>query len=222
MSKPSKVVGSGNYERKLSAEVLCKDCGATKLRTKEFFVLMPSGALRYGHCIACHPAATHRYYLANRNRLIAKSAARYDAKREEILEQQKKKRPFIDLTKKNAAARTAKAVRRKTDPMFRLNSAISCNMRGSLNKTKNGCKWEALVGYTLVDLRIHLERQFVRGMRWDIYGAKWHVDHIQPLASFSFSSPEDDEFRACWAKTNLRPLWKALNLSKGAKREVLL
>jgi 5-methylcytosine-specific restriction endonuclease McrA len=50
----------------------------------------------------------------------------------------------------------------------------------------------------------------------------WHIDHIIPISSFSFSSPEDPEFKAAWALTNLRPLWAAQNISKGAKREVLL
>lgn len=40
--------------------------------------------------------------------------------------------------------------------------------------------------------------------------------------SFSFSSEADPEFKACWALTNLRPLWGEENIDKRAKRTHLL
>jgi hypothetical protein len=58
-------------------------------------------------------------------------------------------------------------------------------------------------------------------MSWDNIG-DWHIDHIVPLASFTFSSADDPEFRAAWALTNLRPLWAADNMRKHARREFLL
>lgn len=79
--------------------------------------------------------------------------------------------------------------------------------------------------YTKVDLRSHLERQFVSGMSWENYGSAWHVDHILPQASFKIdpSNPTDcPEFQACWALTNLRPLWKHDNQVKSARRTHLL
>lgn len=63
--------------------------------------------------------------------------------------------------------------------------------------------------------------QFLPGMSWDNM-AEWHIDHILPLASFSYASASDPEFRAAWALTNLRPLWSAENMQKGAKRVLLL
>lgn len=50
----------------------------------------------------------------------------------------------------------------------------------------------------------------------------WHVDHVIPLASFSFKTAHDPDFRAAWALTNLRPLWAVANLRKGARRTHLL
>ena len=90
-------------------------------------------------------------------------------------------------------------------------------VRLALQGGKRGRSWENLVGYTVDDLRAHLERQFTKGMTWDNMG-EWHVDHILPKVSFTYSSAEDPEFRACWALTNLRPLWGAENISKHAKR----
>jgi hypothetical protein len=68
------------------------------------------------------------------------------------------------------------------------------------------------------ELIAHLDRQFHKGMSWNNYGKRWHVDHIRPVSSFEFSSSNDPSFKECWALINLRPLWKGQNLSKHAKR----
>lgn len=81
--------------------------------------------------------------------------------------------------------------------------------------------WTKLVGYTVDDLRRHLERQFANGMSWANFG-DWHIDHIVPISHFKFSSAEDEQFKQCWAITNLRPLWARANISKGARRDLLL
>jgi len=67
----------------------------------------------------------------------------------------------------------------------------------------------------------HLERQFPKSMTWNNRN-EWHIDHIIPLASFTYSSADDPEFKAAWALSNLRPLWKPANLEKGGKRTLLL
>ena len=75
------------------------------------------------------------------------------------------------------------------------------------------------LGCTAAELRVHIERQFVKGMSW-ANRSDWHVDHIQPLASFDLTDPE--QLRAACHFSNLRPLWAADNLRKGATIEVLL
>ena len=76
-------------------------------------------------------------------------------------------------------------------------------------------------GYTAADLHLHIARQFADGMSWDNM-AEWHIDHIVPKSAFSYSSPDDPEFKACWALTNLRPMWKRDNIKKAAQRTHLL
>jgi hypothetical protein len=95
-------------------------------------------------------------------------------------------------------------------------------IRKSLINGKSGRKWETLAGYTLNQLMAHLERQFLNGMTWENRGNGWHIDHIVPLSSFKFTSPDDPEFKAAWALTNLRPLWKRDNLEKGSKQMFLV
>lgn len=111
--------------------------------------------------------------------------------------------------------------RRIADPKFILDGRMSANIRSAIRSAKAGRKWETLVGYNLGDLMLHLERQFTRGMRWENIG-DWHIDHIVPKAAFNYSSDDEDDFRACWALTNLRPLWASENCRKWNKRLTLL
>jgi hypothetical protein len=79
--------------------------------------------------------------------------------------------------------------------------------------------------YSRNELCVHLERQFLSGMSWSNYGAVWHVDHILPQSRFQIDATDPvncSEFQACWALTNLRPLWKRDNLSKNDRRLHLL
>jgi hypothetical protein len=102
-----------------------------------------------------------------------------------------------------------------------INNRMRTNIARSLKGKKAGRRWETLVGYTLADLMQHLERQFSPGMTWENLG-EWHIDHRVPLSSFKFESPEDPDFRAAWALTNLQPLWAADNQAKYAHRLYLL
>lgn len=115
----------------------------------------------------------------------------------------------------------AERERRLNDPKFVIDDRMSVNIRLSLRGNKAGRKWEDLVGYTLSDLMIHLEKQFVKGMGWANIG-EWHIDHITPKSSFKYSDVADQAFAACWALANLRPLWAEDNLKKHAKIQKLI
>jgi hypothetical protein len=105
----------------------------------------------------------------------------------------------------------------------RLNQNISIAINQSLKRngsSKNGCHWETLVGYTVQQLKPHLEKQFEDWMNWFNYGHgkdKWCIDHKRPIASFDFDSPKHSDFKKCWALKNLRPMRCSENFSKGAK-----
>jgi hypothetical protein len=110
---------------------------------------------------------------------------------------------------------------RRNDPQYRLRAAVSAYVYFCLRSNKQGKKVEDVLGYTMPELRAHLERQFQRGMTWENYG-DWHVDHIVPVSSFNFTAADDPDFRACWALTNLRPLWAKDNIAKSARRLFLV
>jgi len=70
---------------------------------------------------------------------------------------------------------------------------------------------ENILGYSIDDLKKHIESTFEVGMRWDNYSFEtWHIDHIRPVSSFNLTdeggSINYDEVKKCWALSNLRAM----------------
>jgi hypothetical protein len=122
------------------------------------------------------------------------------------------------------------AARYKSDPAVNLRERLRAAMRKQAKKfgwvnsyfgqearrQGHGKIWVA-VGYTASKLRSHLELQFTDGMTWERFMAgEIHVDHIVPKSQFNLDSEAD--LRACYALSNLRPLWASQNLRKGPHR----
>ena len=123
--------------------------------------------------------------------------------------------------KKKESRRKSQRKRHST-PEGKLNNYLSKHMRRCLSRTnETASQLKHSLPYTISELRTHLERQFTKGMSWE-KRSEWHIDHIIPLSSFKFTSSLDLEFKAAWALSNLRPLWKKENLSKGKKKLTLL
>ena len=124
----------------------------------------------------------------------------------------------VELSRRKGREMTEK---RRNNPRLRLDHRMGVQIQIALRDKKGGRAWESLVGYTLDDLMRHLERQFLPGMSWDNIG-DWHVDHRVPKKAHNYESEDDPDFKACWALTNLQPLWARENISKGASRTLLL
>lgn len=71
-----------------------------------------------------------------------------------------------------------------------------------------------LLGCSIDEFKLHLEKKFTIGMSWNTYG-KWHLDHVRPCSSFDLTDPV--QLAECFHFTNFQPLWAADNLRKGAK-----
>jgi hypothetical protein len=111
--------------------------------------------------------------------------------------------------------------KRRTDLKFNLNSRITIAIYASLKGNKNGRHWENLVGYTLNDLYKRLQKTMPENYTWkDYMEGGLHIDHIIPLSVWSFSKPEDIEFKKCWALENLQLLPAEDNLRKYNKIEL--
>lgn len=105
-------------------------------------------------------------------------------------------------------------INRKSDSKNRLSRRFYNLIYQSLKRNKINTHWENLFSYNLQDLKAHLEKLFKPGMSWSNHG-EWEIDHIIPTCLWSFDSPDNKEFKQCWALCNLQPLWKKENKIKG-------
>lgn len=71
-----------------------------------------------------------------------------------------------------------------------------------------GCNKSELETYILTNITLQ------ENMTLDNYG-EWEIDHIVPNSSFDFTIKENID--KCFHFTNLQPLWKKENRSKGKK-----
>jgi len=71
-----------------------------------------------------------------------------------------------------------------------------------------------MLGCTIEELKVHIQRLFAEGMSWDNYG-QWHIDHIVPCSVFDLSDPVEQQ--QCFHYTNLQPLWAEDNMTKSDK-----
>lgn len=99
-----------------------------------------------------------------------------------------------------------------------INFRLSVILRGRLWKaiTRDSKQSSALtlLGCTIDQLKIHLEKQFTKGMNWKNYG-EWHIDHIKPCCSFDLTDLEQQKI--CFHYSNLQPLWAKDNIRKNGK-----
>jgi hypothetical protein len=109
----------------------------------------------------------------------------------------------------------------KSDPVFKLSIVIRQNINGSFKracqgKYKKSEKTENILGCTIPEFIEHLQSLFTEGMTLENHGnceECWHIDHKIPLST---AETEEDIIKLCHY-TNLQPLWKFDNLSKGYK-----
>lgn len=172
-----------------------------------------------------------RYAAENRERLNAYRAANADRLREwsrkyeaqwrknnpeKMAEKYRRRYERQPVEKRRQYARRRYHEVLKHSTWWRIKNSVSSQIRECLGGRRKGRGTEELLGYTIDELRAHLERQFLKGMSWDNYG-DWHIDHILPVSSFDIDSVDSPDFSRCWALTNLRPLWARDNVRKNAK-----
>ena len=102
--------------------------------------------------------------------------------------------------------------RLKSDNNFRLRFNFASLFRHHF-KNKKGKHTFDILGYSVDDLKSHLESLFNDNMCWNNYGSYWHIDHIKPASMFNHENI--DEIYECWSLDNLQPLEASLNMSKG-------
>jgi hypothetical protein len=103
--------------------------------------------------------------------------------------------------------------RKQENPLVKLYS----NLQGAIYKSLKGIyvrnkKTEEILGCTLIEFRVYIEKQFEKGMTWDNWGKDtWHLDHKTPK---SFATTEQEVYELNHY-TNFKPMWAEENLKKG-------
>jgi hypothetical protein len=193
--KPCK---NGHVETRLVSNGICGTCVAARKRANRNSINI----------------AQRKHRAANRDRWRDLSKSHYWRHVEKNREKAKAR------ARAKAALKPKRQVKYK-DPIQRgLANRMRCRMWQALKQGK-GRSLESVLGYSIEMLKQHIERQFAKGMSWDNW-SDWHIDHIVPVTAFHFSSYDDPEFRACWALTNLRPLWEEQNRKKSYYRTHLI
>lgn len=133
----------------------------------------------------------------------------------------------------------------KSDPSYKLRIYASNYIREALQSnggSKNGYSILDFLPYSIEELKTHIENHFIDRqnlttdekvwMIWDNWGIynpetwddndpstwTWQLDHIKPHSTFHYITMDCQEFRDCWALSNLRPLRAKDNIIDGVSR----
>jgi hypothetical protein len=185
------------------------------------------------------------YRRAERRRAAEKIGKEYRSREEmkrrsDVVREEKKALKRIALNVKRAKARKARGplnlsdaerwkYRYRTDPEFNLKERIRNQLkkkkrtekyasliRASINRVGSSPTIAKLFGYSIRDLKQHIESLFSDGMTWKAFmRGEIHIDHVKPIAAHDLS--KHDELVDCWSLSNLQPLWVKDNLAKSAK-----
>lgn len=105
-----------------------------------------------------------------------------------------------------------------TDPIYKLKKSLrgrTLDAFTCIGKKKN-TKSEKLLGVSFKLAKLHLERQFTKGMNWENHGngaGKWNIDHKIPIAS----AKTESDIKTLCHYTNLSPMWSKDNILKRDK-----
>jgi len=199
---------------------LCPDCNEIKSKSEYY--------RNHSPCKVCFCKRTKQYYTDNRERMNAWHRE-YRRRNPEMTIAIRKKHYYLNREKcieisknytrnNNEKVREAERARLLKNPKHRISKSMAKAIRASMLGKIHGSMWETYVGYGVNDLKERLESMFVEGMSWDNYGFYgWHIDHIMPLASFNYSSVDDEDFKKCWSLENLQPSWAIDKIRKGCK-----
>lgn len=149
-----------------------------------------------------------KYYQNNSEKVKEKVRKYNEDNKESILIKRKNKRQTEEY---KLYMKEYLYIHKERNPHIYAWRCVLTNTLKRFNKNKEG-KTIELLGYSALELKIHLESLFKEGMSWENYG-EWHIDHIKPVSLFNKETP----MSIVNALENLQPLWASENLSKSNK-----
>jgi len=172
-------------------------------------------------CVDCNNIRRRKLYAADPERHIQYSKNHYNSNTEKILkkaqEYREKYPEVIKATNKRyrVSHPNNKIERRKIDINYRLKENLRTRVHHAIfGISKKSNTTMDLIGCTIEEFKIHLEKSFVNNMSWDNYG-EWHIDHIIPCSLFDLTDPEEQ--RKCFNYKNQQALWAIDNIKKSNK-----
>ena len=167
----------------------------------------------------------HNHYVNNKEKYNKRSKEYREKNKEELKEYFKnyreKNKEIIKERKRKYYEKNKQVINKKNLEQKNKNPnlKIAHSLRNRIIKVLNGISKSSstidLLGCSIQEFKIYLEKQFYNNMSWENYGTYWHIDHIKPCASFNLS--DQDEQKKCFHYSNLQPLTAQENFSKGKK-----
>lgn len=172
-----------------------------------------------------------KQFNANNKEAIKEYKKQYRLDHKEIIKENRRNYNLQNRGMINKYQRT----KYENNSAFKLRQIISSSIRKILKingMSKGGSSFIQSIGYTIQELRDHLEKQFEPWMTWHNHGKydvktwddvdsntwTWQIDHIVPHSTFNYTSMKDQTFKDCWRLSNLRPLSAKQNIKEGNRR----
>ena len=182
-----------------------------RLKWKRKYYLLNKEKWREYHCKnKAKRAAYKKAYLASSGTATMKAWREANKERVRL-----NRKAYNEAHRAENAAYMRKRIRQCVNARLRAN--LRARVYGALflsgnRKTDSTAR---LVGCDISYLKLHIQSKFKDGMAWNNYGKLWEIDHIRPCASFNLS--DEKERLECFHWSNLQPLWKLQNRSKGSR-----
>lgn len=176
-------------------------------------------------------AASKKHREKNRDELLIYAKQYYQENKKELKEKSEKYKENYKPRKRQLQNEA-----RKNNPYKKIHHNVSGLIRITIQRngsSKNGNSIIDHLGYTIQELKEHLEKQFEPWMSWENWGKydtsvwddndqttwTWQLDHIIPQSKLPYTNMKDENFKKCWSLDNLRPYSAKLNSIEGSNRK---
>lgn len=157
------------------------------------------------YCCSCLVAYRAQYYEKNKDKYLE----RYQQNRDKLLEYQKR----WNTSNKYRKPEYYKKYRLMLEKVLYANAYGRFRGVLSAKEIVTPIPFSELLGCSNTELLFRFEAMFKEGMHEGNYGTEWEIDHIRPICSFDLTKEED--LRKCFHYSNLQPLWREENWTKG-------
>ena len=187
-------------------EKLCIDCGIVKPRDLYSKDKSKKGGMAT-YCKECQKERKRKHYWDNPEQSRASSNKWYIDNKDRALASSRLW-ALNNRDKRLERRRGRYSERMSSDINFRLEQTMRASMHRLTLESRDSQK----LGYNSDKLRQRMECQFVSGMGWHNYG-EWEIDHKIPVSIFMVRGETRPNIIS--ALSNLKPMWKSDNRSKG-------